>query len=106
MAVNTWRIDIADSTWVGAIETNALLNGVPQPVTSGVQFAVVPKYARPADTDWTDPVPDPFGTSDYGVSVTPVTAYTEYGVWARYVVGDSRITCEPRQVGYITRTTK
>lgn len=105
MTAAVWQLDIADSDWVGPIDTTALMNGFPVPITSGVQFAVT-SARRPADADWQPPVLDPGGSGKYGVSIAPVTGLQTQGIWARYVVGDRAVYLGPAEVGSIKRTTR
>ena len=93
----TVRIPRESTEWVGPITITV----DDEPVTSGVQFAVIPERDRPADDDWTDPYLEPGGTA-LGVWQAPVADYQVLRVWAK--ITDSPEIPVLDDVGRITRT--
>lgn len=99
-----WRVPRESLEFVGPITLTATVDGVVVPISSdSVQFAVIPERARPAGTDWTDPVGEPGGVG-IGVEVDPVSTSIRYGIWAK--ISDNPFTpvLGPEQVGWIDRT--
>jgi hypothetical protein len=89
--------------WVGPIAVSVTLNGTP--VTSGIEFALVEKGARPVTADWGAPVANPdVVAGGVGVVVNAVTAYGSWGVWVRVTAGSAHEVIEPDLVLWIIRT--
>jgi hypothetical protein len=104
VTVQTWRLDRDDSCWVGPITYTVTTPDGVVVTDATIQFAVIPRGARPTVTDWVAPVANPDNTTEHGVNVGPVTGYGKWGVWVQAVRNAQTVILEPSQVGWIQRT--
>jgi len=97
MSSTSWRIPRESDEWVGPLTITA--DG--QPITSGIEVAVLPKGQRPAAGNWRPPDPDPAGSAGIGVQVAAAAGPRQDGIWVRI---DTTVVIEPDDVGWIFRT--
>lgn len=104
MTATTWYLARESAEWAGPIQCAVTDRASGQPVTLNVQFAVLAKGQRPAESDWASPVLDPDGTGGLGVFQSPVTSYQHLGIWARDRDNPETPVLEPSHVGWVVRT--
>lgn len=104
MTVITWKLPRESNEWVGPIIATKTDAETGEPVTDPVKFAVLPVGTRPQSGDFTDPVVDPDGTGEIGVTAGVVSEPGIWGIWAKVIGTSEQPVLQPNQVGFISRT--